>query len=61
MNALLSLEPRVASDVIEEPDVEFAEHQIDLHDGPYAVPDLCVTGSSTTWGCLYLTQACHCA
>ena len=60
MDALLTLEPRVASDVTQDPDVEFTEHDADLHYGPHAVPDFCVTGTSTTFGCMSLTHYCGC-
>jgi len=60
MNALMQLEPRVAGDVVLEPDADFTAHGADLHYDPEITPDLCVTGTSTTFVCMNHTSVCMC-
>lgn len=48
VNALLTLEPRVAGDVVPEPDVEFPGDDSDLH---YTVEDPNFCAFTYSWYC----------
>ncbi len=47
MNALLSLEPRVAGDVSLDPNADFPDDQGSLHYAANALPGFCPTEPST--------------
>lgn len=53
MNALLTLEPRAASDDTIGPDIEFTDHRDELH----GLPVRCEVGT-TTYHCENTTRIC---
>ena len=53
MNALLSLEPRMASDDTIEPEIDFADHRDELH----GLAARCEVGT-TTYHCENTTRIC---
>lgn len=57
MNALLSLEPRVAGDATLEPDVDFTDEDDELH-GAANKPTLFCTTDTQTYYCGETTHIC---
>lgn len=61
MNALLTLEPRVAGDVIREPDIDFPRHEGNLHyaaEGAGFCPTEYTTICTYTIVCVEHTRYC---
>jgi hypothetical protein len=57
MNALLSLEPRIAGDNTLEPDSIFADPGDELHDAD-RLGNLCLTGTDPSLACVLDTRVC---
>ena len=58
MNALLSLEPRLAGPDTIDPDAVFADLCDELHSSADRLPNLCFTGTTPSLVCVLSTHVC---